>query len=129
MRRGNVELDRTSYYTTHQIYSSEVDMPDAAQLAFRGGYYSYRWAAELLAEKNATLGGFDIRRQDMPFVSNDMDATRIGFTASYRIPFLADLQVIGTAMQTIEGRNMGKSLTWSVGLTKFFGPAKKEAAQ
>jgi len=129
MRRGNVEIDRTSYYTTHQVYSNQVDMPDAAQLAFRGGYYSYRWAAELIAEKNSTLGGFDIRRQDMPFLSNDMDATRVGITASYRLPFLADLQVIGTAMQTIDGRNVGKSLTWSVGVTKFFGPPKKEAAQ
>lgn len=129
VRRGNIEIDRTSYYTTHQVYSTKVEMPDAAQLAFRGGYYSYRWALELLAEKNVTLGGFDIRRQDMPFPSNDMDATRLGLTATYRVPFLADLQVIATAMQTIDGRNMGKSLTWSVGLTKFFGPAKKEAAQ
>jgi hypothetical protein len=124
--RSNIKLDRTSYYTDHLIYSNEVSMPDAAQVAFRGGYYSYRWQAELLAESNMTLGGFDIRRQDMPFPSNNMDATRVGATVAYRVPFLADLQVMGTAMQTIAGRNMGKSLTWTVGVTKFFGFGKGE---
>jgi hypothetical protein len=124
--RSNVNIDRTSYYTTQQIYSTEVEMPNAAQFAFRGGYYSFRWGAELLAEHNATLGGFDIRRQDMPFVSNNMDATRVGAQAFYRLPFLADLQVIGTVMQTVQGRNVGKSFTWSAGITKFFGFAKKQ---
>jgi hypothetical protein len=124
--RSNVTIDRTSYYTTQQIYSTEVKMPNAAQFAFRGGYYSFRWGAELLAEHNATLGGFDIRRQDMPFLSNNMDATRVGAQAFYRLPFLADLQVIGTVMQTVQGRNVGKSLTWSAGFTKFFGFAKKQ---
>jgi hypothetical protein len=127
MARGNIKLDRTSYYTTQLIYSNEVKMPDAAQIAFRGGYYSYRWALEALAESNMTLGGFDIRRQDMPFPSNNMDATRIGVTGTYRIPFLADVQIIGTVMQTIAGRNMGKSLTWTAGVTKFFGFGHEEA--
>lgn len=119
--RGNVELDRPAYYTTEQIYSNEVEMPDAAQFSFRGGYYSFRWGAELTADQNLTLGGFDIRRQDMPFVSNNMDALRVGGVAFYRLPFLDDLQVIGAASQAVSGRNVGKSLAWSVGLTKFFG--------
>ncbi|MBU6340279.1 MAG: hypothetical protein KGS48_02185 [Bacteroidetes bacterium] len=118
--RSNVSIDRTSYYTTHQIYSSEVAMPDAAQFAFRGGYYSFRWGAEFLAQHDATLGGFDIRRQDMPFLSNNMDATRVGVTAFYRFPFLDDLQLLGTAMQVVQGRNVGKSFSWSLGVTKFF---------
>lgn len=125
--RGNIEIDRTSYYTTEQIYSSEVEMPDAAQFAFRGGYYSYRWGAELTANQMLTLGGFDIRRQDMPFPSNNMDATRIGAEAFYRFPFLDDLQLIGSAYQTVGGRNMGKSFGWSVGLTKFLNFNKAEA--
>lgn len=124
--RGNIEIDRTSYYTTEQIYSNEVKMPNAAQFAFRGGYYSYRWGAELTANQNLTLGGFDIRRQDMPFPSNDMDATRIGVEAFYRFPMLGDLQLIGSAYQTVAGRNMGKSFGWSAGLTKFLNFNKTE---
>jgi hypothetical protein len=124
--RSNIKLDRTSYYTDHLIYSNEVNMPNMAQVAFRGGYYSFRWQAELMAEVNTTLGGFDIRRQDMPFPSNKMESTRIGATAAYRLPFFHDLQLTGTVLQTIAGRNMGKSLTWSVGATKFFGSAKSE---
>lgn len=123
--RSNIEIDRQSYYTTEQIYSNKVEMPNTAQLAFRGGYYSYRWGAELLAEHNMTLGGFDIRRQDMPFPSNNMDATRIGAVAFYRMPFLGDLQLLGQVNQTIAGRNMGKSLSWTVGLTKFLDFNKK----
>lgn len=123
--RSNIKIDRQSYYTTEQIYSNEVEMPNAAQLAFRGGYYSYRWGAELLAEQNMTLGGFDIRRQDMPFPSNNMDATRVGFVGFYRFPFLGDLQLLGQVNQTVAGRNMGKSLSWTVGLTKFLDFNKK----
>jgi len=126
--RGNVEIDRTSYYTTQQVYSREVEMPNVAQLAFRGGHYSYRWAAELLVEQNLTLGGFDIRRQDMPFLSNNMDALRVGGNLTYRIPFLNDLQVIGMASQIVSGRNIGKSLAWSLGVTKFFGFGTKPDA-
>lgn len=117
--RSNIDIDRTSYYTTEQIYSSEVEMPDAAQFSARAGYYSFRWGAEATVDQNLTLGGFDIRRQDMPFPSNNMDATRVGAVAFYRFPFLGDLQLIGSASQAVAGRNVGKSLAWSVGLTKF----------
>ncbi|MBL7803298.1 MAG: hypothetical protein JNL02_06150 [Saprospiraceae bacterium] len=117
--RSNIEIDRESYYTTEQIYSNEVEMPDAAQLYFRGGYYSFRWGAELTASHNMTLGGFDIRRQDMPFPSNNMDLTRVGVEAFYRFSFLGDLQLLGQVNQTVAGRNMGKSLGWTLGLTKF----------
>lgn len=123
--RSNIEIDRPAYYTTEQIYSYEVEMPDAAQFSFRGGYYSFRWGAELTADQNLTLGGFDIRRQDMPFPSNNMDVLRVGAQAFYRFYFLDDLQLIGSASQAVAGRNVGKSLAWSVGLTKFFGFGKQ----
>lgn len=120
IRRSNIEIDRESYYTTRLVNSSEVEMYDVFHLHFRGGYYRYRWSAEASFEQFSTLGGFDIRGQDMPFPSNNMDATRIGVSGFYRLPFLADIQAMGTVSQVIAGRNMGKSTTFSIGFTKFF---------
>ena len=39
-----------------------------------------------------TLGGGDIRRQDMPFVSNRMNFSKVGAMAMYPIPKLAHLE-------------------------------------
>lgn len=124
IRRSNITIDRNTYYTTEQVYSNKVEMPDAAQFSCRVGYYSFRWGAEATLDQNLTLGGFDIRRQDMPFPSNNMDVLRAGAVAFYRFAPLGDLQLIAGYSQVLTGRNVGKSTTWTVGLTKFlhFGP-------
>jgi Putative MetA-pathway of phenol degradation len=123
--RGNVSLDRTSYYTDRQIYASEVAIPNQLTYSVRGGYYSYRWALEATAERMDCLGGSDIRRNDMPFVANQMDATRVGLVGHYRIKALAELQVIGMYQYTVAGRNMGQAQTITLGLMKALDFGKK----
>ncbi|MBK9014194.1 MAG: hypothetical protein IPM82_08910 [Saprospiraceae bacterium] len=70
-----------------------------------------------------TLGGFDIRRQDMPFPSNNMDATRASLSFQYYIPFVKEsiLSVLVSGSQVLTGRNMGQSTAFSGGLTYQFG--------
>lgn len=46
----------------------------------------------------------------MPFPSNNMDATRVGFVGFYRFPSSADPHLLGQVNQTVAGRNMGKWL-------------------
>jgi hypothetical protein len=122
--RGNVQLDRNSYYTTQQIESTEASVPDIFNFGARIGYYRYRWQAELLLDRTQCVDGTDIRRQDMPFLSNKMETTKVGVTASYRIKAIKDLQLVGTAFQTVAGRNAGQSFFYSLGLMKAFGAYK-----
>ena len=67
--RSNTELDRPSYYDGSNFYnSSEVDMPNVFDLFASAGYQKEQLQVELNYIQQNTLGGADIRRQDMPFV-------------------------------------------------------------
>lgn len=76
VHRSNIEIDRTSYYTTEMHFSNEVFMPNAAQVNARMGYRGKTWLVEAVADNWTTLGGFDITRNNMPFPSNRMNITR-----------------------------------------------------
>ncbi len=129
--RQNILIDRTSYFTTRQVYSNEVAMPDMVFLSARAGYYSYRWAAEATIEQINCTSGHDIRRNDMPFPSNNMDQTRIGFLGHYRFSSLRDLQLVLSFSHVTSGRNVGQSNAFSIGLMKnfdFSGASSKPSA-
>jgi hypothetical protein len=116
-QRGNVSIDREAYYTTEMIYSNLVAMPAVLSSNVRLGY---RKNAELIVEavydRINTLGGFDIRRNDMPFLSNNMEASRIGLNWKIPVPKINGLSWLGTATTTIAGRNMGQSHMVMTGL-------------
>ena len=63
-----------------------------------------------------TLGGGDIRRQDMPFVSNRMNFSRVGAMGMYPIPKLTHLQLQFAYAYTLDGRNVGQASTITGGL-------------
>ena len=123
--RGNVKLDRNTYYTTEMHYSNEVKMPDAAQLNFRAGYRSETIIAEAIFNKWTTLGGFDIPRNGMPFVSNRMNATSIGLNIKYETP-LDGLSVIANGSTTVAGRNVGQATGFNAGVFYIFDFSKKK---
>jgi hypothetical protein len=77
--RGNVTLDRPSYFTDGQLYlTDEVAMPDVFDYTVSAGYRKGPLDVPITFSQQTTLGGGDIRRQDMPFVSNRMNLSRIG---------------------------------------------------
>jgi len=106
--RSNIKIDRTSYYTDHMIYSNEVEMPDASNINIRAGFRSERLIAEAVFNQWNTLGGFDITRNNMPFPSNEMNATTLGAKVKYVLFTKHELAVEGGADFTIEGRNIGQ---------------------
>ena len=119
--RDNVTLDRSSYYTDGRlIYSNEVAMPDVYDLGFSVGYNRGRILAPLTYMRQVTRGGDDIRRQDMPFVSNRMNASRIDASILYYLPQLPDLGVKLAATRTLTGRNVGRSTTLQAGVLYVF---------
>jgi hypothetical protein len=115
--RSNTTLDRPSYYDGTDFYiSSEVKMPNIFDLMVTSGYQKGSLQAEVSYTLQNTLGGGDIRRQDMPFVSNRMNFSKVGALVMYYLPKPKNLAVRGSIMYTIAGRNVGKSTTLMGGL-------------
>lgn len=124
--RSNITIDATNYYTDQNIFSNQVRMDNVLQLGLRGGYYTYRMAFEVLLDRSAVQGGFDIRRQDVMFPSNRQESTRLGFLATYRIEPLADIQVVANVSYVLAGRNVGQSTAFMFGLMKILDFNKKK---
>jgi hypothetical protein len=115
--RGNVTLDRPSYFTDGQLFlTDQVAMPDVLDYTFRAGYMKGRLMIPVSYSRQDTRGGGDIRRQDMPFVSNNMDFSRLEAMARYTLPRPANLAVQVAADRVLTGRNVGESTTLSAGL-------------
>jgi len=113
--RSNVKLDRTSYYTTQIHYTNQVEMPDQASFNGSVGIWKKYLIAELMVDNMTTLGGFDIRRNDMPFSSNRMNSTSLGAHVKYTFPFDTHIAVVGGGDWVLTGRNVGQSLGFNVG--------------
>lgn len=121
--RSNVRLDRAAYYTDGALtLSDQVRMPDVADWAAGVGYQDARWCVPVMLAGQRTLGGGDIRRQDMPFVSNRMNFTRLQARAMYSLPFAPAVVLEAGAARTLAGRNVGRSTAVSGGVTLAFRP-------
>ena len=126
--RTNVKLDRPSYYTDGNYYSTnEVKMPDVFDFIIDIGFHKGALQTEIFYTQMATLGGGDIRRQDMPFVSNKMNASKVGALVMYYLPFPKNLAVRLSGNYTVAGRNVGQSTSLLGGLlyTFYFTKAKE----
>lgn len=127
--RDKVTLDRESYYTTELHNTNEVAMPDASSINVRAGYRTGRMIAEAVWNKWTTLGGFDITRNNMPFVSNRMNASMLGINLKYNLKGVDGLSLIANGNITLSGRNMGQASTIGGGAFYIidFSPKKKTA--
>ena len=115
--RSNVTIDRTAYYTDGTYYNtSEVDMPNVFDYKIDLGYHKGPIQAELTWMQMVTLGGGDIRRQDMPFVSNQMNSSKVGGMVMYYLKRPKNFGVRAMGTHTVAGRNTGKSSSIMGGL-------------
>ena len=116
--RSNVTLDRGSYFTDGQyLETNEVAMPDVAMYRATLGWQRGAWCVPVGLTAKRTLGGGDIRRQDMPFVSNRMNATMAHAEVMYFLPGVSNLRLDLGAAHTIAGRNVGRSTSFMTGFT------------
>jgi hypothetical protein len=107
--RTKVKLDRPAYYTNGQLYlSDEVAMPNVFDYTVTAGYQQGRLRIPISLSQQRTLGGGDIRRQDMPFVSNRMDWVKVEGLVLYRGIRLG-------ASRILSGRNVGQATTLAGG--------------
>jgi len=118
--RTKVKLDRPAYYTNGQlILSDEVAMPAVFDYTVSAGYQVGRLSIPISLTQQRTLGGGDIRRQDMPFVSNRMDFVRLEGLVMYAVP-APQLGIRIGMSRIVSGRNVGQSTTLTGGLYHTF---------
>ncbi|CAN5132276.1 hypothetical protein BH11BAC6_BH11BAC6_12030 [soil metagenome] len=122
--RNNITINRDAYYTTSMHYTNKVDMPDVVSAQFRTGYRTNRWIAEALLDYNNTIGGFDIRKNDMPFPSNNMDWTSAGVNIKYTFKKVPGLSLVGGGNYVLHGRNVGQGKQFSGGVFYIFRTSK-----
>ena len=119
--RGNVTLDRSSYYTNNQLYlSNQVPMPNQFEYAVSAGYRKNDLTLTGIFQQQQTRGGGDIRRQDSPFVSNRVNFSKAGLTLTYPIPKKPALQYWFIYSNTFDGRNVGQANTLTTGVLYTF---------
>ncbi len=123
MIRGNAKIERDYYYTTHSVYSFDVDMPNAMSYGATLGWWLLGNTLQVEATYDGlnTFGGFDIRRQEAGFPSNKMEFTRVGAFLHYYLPFVPGLGIIAQGNQVLTGRNIGMSTALTAGISYQFG--------
>jgi hypothetical protein len=116
--RSMVKTDRDSFLGGSKLYNSnQVPVPDAFDAAFRLGYLKKDNQLELFAEHFSCTKGDDIRRNDMPFLTNDMTMTTVGIYGKYQPKSIG---VNAKIAYVVDGQNVGQSTTLSVGLLYLF---------
>jgi len=126
--RHDITIDRDAYYTTSLHLTNKVDMPDMASYNVRAGYRSSWLIAEAVFTQMFTLGGFDIRKNDMPFPSNKMNSSMAGVDFKYTLPNKWNaLSIVGGGMYTVAGRNVGQSTSWDLGAFYVLDFSKKRS--
>ena len=119
--RNNVHLDRPYYYADNQLVMSDsVPMRDVFDYQLSGGFIRGELVLSAGFNEQRTQGGDDIRRNDMPFVSNRMNFSRVNLWAKVPLPRHDALSLVGGYSDVLDGRNVGKSTTLTAGLMYLF---------
>ncbi|HLP72952.1 MAG TPA: hypothetical protein VK155_08635 [Bacteroidales bacterium] len=118
--RFNIKIDRTAYYTDRMIYSNEVFMPNGFSSKLGTGYRNGELIIEGVIDTWNTLGGFDIRKNDMPFPSNRMNMARTGINLKIPVNKISGLSFVGNSFYTFYGRNTGQAISGTLGIFYIF---------
>lgn len=127
VRKDNITIDRDSYYTTEMHYTNQVAMPNATNFLVSAGYRSLQFNAEATLTKYNTIGGFDITKNNMPFPSNNMDATMAGAIFKYSFQKIAGLELTAGGNYVLKGRNVGQNTSLFGGVYYVFSVKKDKS--
>jgi hypothetical protein len=124
--RSKIKVDRDAYQADNRVYNTnEVSVPNATDVAARLGYIKdgSRIQAEAFVEHFTCVGGDNIRRNDMPFPTNNMTSTSVGFYSKYQPKNIGfNIRVA----KVVQGLNVGQSMIYSVGLLYQLNPKIKK---
>ncbi|GAB3180156.1 hypothetical protein [Telluribacter humicola] len=111
--RSNIYVDRDSYLAGDRMHNTdEVQIPNAIDLGARVGILKSKWQTEVFVERFACVDGDNIRRNDMPFPTNKMEMTTVGWYGKVQP---RNIGVNARVGYVVEGLNVGQSLSYSVG--------------
>jgi hypothetical protein len=112
--RSNIKVDRDAYQAYGKVInSSEVAIPNVFDAAVRLGYLKPKYQVEVFWENSSCIGGDDIRRNDMPFPTNNMQSNTAGAYLKFQPKNLG----FNVAYRTVlSGLNVGQSSSYTVGL-------------
>ncbi len=112
--RSNARIDQDAYQANDRVYNTNiVGVPNAYDAGVHLGVLRKTWQGEVFAERFGCVGGDNIRRNDMPFLTNNMIATSVGAYVKYEP---GKLGVNARAGYVVDGRNVGQSTSFMVGL-------------
>ncbi|MGV3559076.1 hypothetical protein [Larkinella arboricola] len=118
MWRSNIKSDRDAYQADDRVYNTdEISVPNAYDMGLRLGILRKKWQTELWAERTSCTHGDYIRRHDMPFPTNNMQATTVGWYGKFQPNKLGVNARVG---YVTDGRNVGQSTSYSVGVLYLF---------
>ncbi|MEZ4901135.1 MAG: hypothetical protein R2822_04935 [Spirosomataceae bacterium] len=116
--RSNIFIDRDAYQANDRVYNTnEVRVPNAADWGARVGVLKQKWQTEVFAENFSCIGGDNIRRNDMPFPTNNMQATTIGWYGKFQPK---NIGINARVSHVINGLNVGQSTNYTIGLLYLF---------
>jgi hypothetical protein len=119
--RSAVTLDRPYFFTNGRLTLDDtVSMPSVFDYAVSSGYIRGDLVLSAAFAQQRTQGGGDIRRQDMPFVSNRMNFSRAVLWAKVPLPKYRAVSIVGGYSQVLNGRNVGQSHTLTAGVMYLF---------
>ena len=126
----------TTFKDVNQIdgklyYTSTVPVPDVADITGRLGFRNTHIQTDVFINRFQGLSGDNIRRQDMPQVTNNMAATSIGWFGKYTYltDHAGDFSIMAQVTQVLVGSNVGQTTSFTVGIQHAFqltGNGKKE---
>ena len=119
--RSNIKLDRDAYQADGRVFNTnEVRVPNATDAAARLGFLSkgQKVQVEGFVEQFSCVGGDNIRRNDMPFPTNNMRMVSVGGYAKFQ-PKRLGVNVRFTKVTS--GLNVGQSTSYMVGLLYIVG--------
>jgi hypothetical protein len=112
--RGLTKIDKDSYQADNKVYNTNlVNIPNTTDTRASLGYYKNGKQLEVFVERNACISGDNIRRNDMPFPTNNMQSTMIGAYAKYQPKTIGINAKVGYCYQ---GLNVGKSTVYAIGI-------------
>lgn len=125
-QRGDVTINQDAYFTTQEIYSNRVYMPNMNNVLISAGFRSLKLNVEAIAQQTTTLGGFDITRNNMPFPSNTMNWTQVGGLVKYSFGTATGFELTAGGNYVVKGRNVGQSTDVFGGILYLFDLSKNK---
>ncbi len=116
--RSKVKIDRNSFIFNNKLYESDImPVPNAADGSLTLGYLHKSFQTAVSIDKFGCLTGDDIRYNDAPILTNNMQATSINWFGRVN---LGHLSLVVNAGKTLKGRNVGESINFGGSILFWF---------